>query len=151
MDPVSIVTIVSGVLALLKTAKETFFDDTTINEAEEISKRKIEDNVESLKDQVNNQRDIIEKLVEQVKSNKDRIEQNIEIMVKISEAIKQTASRLDDSERNISARVDEFIKTYDERLIDSEKKTAFTLKQLYVVSTVSLVVAICSVFVVFSK
>ena len=77
MNAPTIIDLVEAGAKMLRAAKETFFDDSTIKEAETISKSQLTGSVETLKEQVNTQRQVIDKLVEQIKANKEMIKIHI--------------------------------------------------------------------------
>ena len=82
----------SAGLDLLKKAKECFYPNKTINEAEAILGKRIADDVGSLQEQVRDHRQVIDRLVEQVKADKDMIEKHNEILIQLTEQAQQTAA-----------------------------------------------------------
>jgi predicted P-loop ATPase/GTPase len=78
-------------LDLLKKAKEWFYPDKTINEAEAILRNRLAEDVGSLQEQIRNHRQVIDKLVEQVKADKDMIQKHNEVLIQVSEQAQQAA------------------------------------------------------------
>ena len=60
-------------LEILQKAKQWFYPDKTLREAEAILSKRIVDDVGSLQEQIQIHRQVIDKLVEQVKADKDLI------------------------------------------------------------------------------
>ena len=81
-------------LEILQKAKQWFYPDKTLGEAEAILRKRIADDVGSLQEQVRTHRQVIDKLVEQVKADKDMIEKHNEVLIHLSEAAQQFAAAL---------------------------------------------------------
>src|SRR2546428_4725648 len=79
----------TAALDLLKKAKEWFYPDKTINEAEAILRKRMADDVGSLQEQLRDHRQVIDKLVEQVKADKDMIQKHNEVLIQLSERAQQ--------------------------------------------------------------
>ena len=82
----------SAGLDLLKKAKEWFYPDRTINEAEAILRNRMADDVGSLQEQMRDHRQVIDKLVEQVKADKDLLQKHNEVLIELSEEAQMTAA-----------------------------------------------------------
>lgn len=93
MNPVTIALLVREGLNILKVGKETFYPDKTINEAESLLRKEVE-NVQSLQVQLQAHREVLDKLVEQVKADKEMIEKHNEVLIHLSEAAEQTAENV---------------------------------------------------------
>ena len=76
-------------LDLLKKAKEWFYPDKTINDAEAILRKRMAEDVGSLQEQLRDHRQVIDKLVEQVKADKDMIQKHNEVLIQLSEQAQQ--------------------------------------------------------------
>ena len=72
-------------LEILQKAKQWFYRDKTLSEAEAILSKRIVDDVGSLQEQIRNHRQVIDKLVEQVKADKELIEKHNEVLIQLSE------------------------------------------------------------------
>jgi hypothetical protein len=72
-------------LEILQKAKQWFYPDKTLSEAEAILSKRIVDDVGSLHEQIRIHRQVIDKLVEQVKADKDLIEKHNEVLIQLSE------------------------------------------------------------------
>lgn len=94
MDPVSIAILVREGLKILKVAKETFYPDKAMKEAQLLLKQEMAGNVQSLQAQVQAHRQIMDRLVEQVSADKELIEKHNEILIHLSEAADQTTLTL---------------------------------------------------------
>jgi hypothetical protein len=81
-------------LDVLRKAKEWFYPDKTLSEAEAILRKRIADDVGSLQEQVRTHRQVIDKLVDQVKADKDMIEKHNEVLIHLSEAAQQVDTAL---------------------------------------------------------
>jgi len=79
----------TAALDLLKKAKEWFYPNKTINEAEAILRKRMADDVGSLQEQLQDHRQVIDKLVEQVKADKDMIQKHNEVLIQLSERAQQ--------------------------------------------------------------
>ena len=79
----------TAALDLLKKAKEWFYPNKTINEAEAILRKRMADDVGSLQEQLRDHRQVIDKLVEQVKADKDMIQKHNEVLIQLSERAQQ--------------------------------------------------------------
>ena len=79
-------------LELLKKAKEWFYPDKTINEAEAILRKRMAEDVGSLQEQIRDHRQVIDKLVEQVKADKDMIQKHNEILIQLTEQAQQAVA-----------------------------------------------------------
>jgi len=79
-------------LDLLKKAKEWFYPDKTINEAEAILRKRMAEDVGSLQEQLRDHRQVIDKLVEQVKADKDMIQKHNEVLIQLSEQAQQAVA-----------------------------------------------------------
>src|SRR4051812_45065017 len=78
-------------LEILQKAKEWFYPNKALNEAEDILRKRIADDVGSLQEQVRSHRQVIDKLVEQVKADKDMIEKHNEVLIQLSETVQEAA------------------------------------------------------------
>ncbi|MDB6024096.1 MAG: hypothetical protein JWM68_319 [Verrucomicrobiales bacterium] len=81
----------TGLDILLK-AKDWFYPNKTLAEAEDILKKRMADDVGSLQEQVRLHRQVIDRLVEQVKADKDMLEKHNEVLIHLSEAAEEVAS-----------------------------------------------------------
>jgi len=72
-------------LEILQKAKQWFYPDKTLREAEAILSKRIVEDVGSLQEQIRIHRQVIDKLVEQVKADKDLIEKHNEVLIQLSE------------------------------------------------------------------
>jgi glutaredoxin 2 len=81
-------------LEILQKAKEWFYPNKTLREAEAILSKRIADDVGSLQEQMRTHRQVIDKLVEQVKADKDLIEKHNEVLIQLSETSQQVAAVL---------------------------------------------------------
>jgi len=81
-------------LDILRKAKEWFYPDKTLSEAEAILRKRMADDVGSLQEQVRTHRQVIDKLVEQVKADKDMLEKHNEVLIHLSEAAQHVDAAL---------------------------------------------------------
>jgi hypothetical protein len=88
-----IMTISAG-LNVLKTAKDFFFPDKTINEVKAILSKDMADDIGSLREQIRDHRQVLEKLVEQVRADRDMLEKHNDVLIKLSEAAQQTVAEV---------------------------------------------------------
>jgi CRISPR/Cas system-associated endonuclease Cas1 len=79
-------------LEILQKAKEWFYPDKTLKEAEAILSKRIADDVGSLQEQVRTHRQVLDKLVDQVKADKDLIEKHNEVLIHLSQIAQQVAA-----------------------------------------------------------
>jgi ABC-type transporter Mla subunit MlaD len=91
MSPVTIAMLVREGLKILKVGKDTFYPDKTINEAESLLKHEVAGNVESLQEQLESHRQVMDKLVEQARADKEMIEKHNEVLLRLAEAAEKTA------------------------------------------------------------
>src|SRR5439155_13047323 len=82
----------SAGLELLRKAKEWFYPDKTINEAEAILRKRMAEDVGSLQEQIRDHRQVIDKLVEQVKADKDMIQKHNEVLIQLSEQAQEAVA-----------------------------------------------------------
>jgi hypothetical protein len=94
MNPVTIAMLVREGLKILKVGKEAFYPDKTINEAESLLRKDVAGNVESLQEQVEAHREVLDKLVEQTRADKEMIEKHNEVLIRLSEATEQMAQSM---------------------------------------------------------
>jgi len=85
---------ISAGLNILKTAKDLFYPDQTINEAEAILRKSVANDIGPLQEQICDHRQVIDKLVGQVKADKDMIEKHNEVLINLSEAAQQTIAEV---------------------------------------------------------
>jgi hypothetical protein len=78
-------------LEMLQRAKEWFYPDKNIKEAEDLLRKRMADDLGSLQEQIRNHREVMDKLVDQVKADKEMIEKHNEVMIQLSQAAEQTA------------------------------------------------------------
>ena len=78
-------------LEILQKAKEWFYPNKTLSEAEAILSKRIAGDVGSLQEQVRAHREVIDKLVDQVKADKDMIEKHNEVLIHLSETAQHAA------------------------------------------------------------
>ena len=78
-------------LEILQKAKEWFYPNKTLTEAEDILGQRMANDVGSLQEQVRLHRQVMDKLVEQVKADKEMIEKHNEVLIHLSETIEQLA------------------------------------------------------------
>lgn len=76
-------------LEILQKAKEWFYPDKNLKEAEAILSKRIADDVGSLQEQLRAHRQVIDKLVDQVKADKDMLEKHNEVLISLSESVQQ--------------------------------------------------------------
>ncbi|NBV21732.1 MAG: hypothetical protein EBS05_07395 [Proteobacteria bacterium] len=76
-------------LEILQKAKEWFYPDKNLKEAEAILSKRIADDVGSLQEQLCAHRQVIDKLVNQVKADKDMLEKHNEVLINLSESVQQ--------------------------------------------------------------
>src|SRR5256885_7468590 len=91
MDPVSIAMFVREGMKILKVAKETFYPDKAMKEAQSLLKNEVAGDVHSFQAQVQAHRQIMDKLVEQIRADKELIEKHNEILIHLSEAADEAA------------------------------------------------------------
>lgn len=78
---------------LLRKAKDLFYPDKALSDAEAILRKRMADDVGSLQEQVRNHRDVMDKLVEQVRADKDLLEKHNEVLIRLGEAAEELAER----------------------------------------------------------
>ncbi len=81
-------------LDMLQKAKAWFYPSKTLNEAEEILAKRVANDVESLQQQIQTHRQVMDKLVEQVKADKDMIEKHNEVLIQLSETMQEVGATL---------------------------------------------------------
>jgi hypothetical protein len=89
-----ILTGTSAGLDLLKKAKEWFYPDTTISDAEAIMRKRMADDVGSLQAQIQVHRTVIDKLVVQAKADKEMILRHNEVLIQLSEEAQRAAAKV---------------------------------------------------------
>jgi hypothetical protein len=89
MNPFAIIAGISTSVQLLKSAKEFFYPNKTIDEASAISSKQMAQDVGTLQEQLKAHREVIDRLVEQVKADKDMIEKHNEVLIQLGEAAQE--------------------------------------------------------------
>lgn len=90
MDPLTVLAITQAATESLKLLKQTFFDDRKTEEL----KRKTQEHVNSLAEQVQLNKALLDELVTQFEAGKAAVEQHNEILLSLNEAAQATAGEM---------------------------------------------------------